>query len=61
MTLNTASKSIGFVGRTLQIQNMLFPFILRLVPNKMKVGNKVDSDCTLIPAIIKVQSNKEVL
>ena len=34
-------------------------FIIRHVPDKIKVGNKFDSVTTLICAIIKVQSNKE--
>ena len=40
---------------------MLFPlFILRIVPDKFKVGNRFDSDALVIRAIIKVQSNKDV-
>ncbi len=49
-----------FLALTLQTQNLLFPFILRIVPDKFKVGNRFDSDALLIRAIIKVQSNKEV-
>ncbi len=64
MNLNTASKSIGFVGHDFLRWHdkfiFLFPFILRLVPDKMKVGNKFDKYETLIHAIIKVQLNKEV-
>jgi hypothetical protein len=45
---------------TLKILNLLFPFIVRLVPDKIKVGNRFDSDASLVRAIIKVQSNKEV-
>ena len=44
---------------TLQTQNLLFAFIIRLVPDKIKIGNKFDSDDSLIRAIIKVHSNKE--
>ena len=39
----------------------MFPlFILRIVPDKFKVGNRFDSDALVIRAIIKVQSNKDV-
>ena len=39
--------------------NQNLTFIFRLVPDKIKVGNKFDSDASLIRAIIKVQSNNE--
>jgi len=45
---------------TLKILILLFPFIVRLVPDKIKVGNRFDSDASLVCAIVKVQSNKEV-
>jgi len=50
---------VRFLALTVQIQNLLLPFIVRLVPDKIKVGNKFDSVTTLFCAIIKVQSNKE--
>ncbi len=44
---------------TLHTQNLLFPFIIRIVPDKFKVGNRFDSDKILISAVIKLQSNNE--